>query len=62
MSENKKVKKMILKFLATESNELLLTEMVKSIDGQFFFFLRSWGKSILNIEIQVKISNKQLVI
>lgn len=38
MSENKKVKKMILKFLATESNELLLTEMVKSIDGQFFFF------------------------
>lgn len=61
MSENKKVKKMILKFLATESNELLLIEMVKSIDGQFFF-LRSWGRSILDIEIQVKISNKQLVI
>lgn len=60
--ERREKLKMIQGFgvLATGRNELLLSEIEKSIDGQFFFFFRCLGKPVLDIEIQVEMSNKQL--
>lgn len=45
--ERREKLKMIQGFgvLATGRNELLLSEIEKSIDGQFFFFFQMFGKA-----------------